>query len=323
MKFGLLLGLQFLPGENPVQRYKETLNQVDLARKVGFQSVFLVQHYLADFQFLQTVPMLGRLSEITGNMLLGTAIYLLALHHPVEVAEQFATLDVMTEGRVVLGIGIGYRDKEFATFGVNKKDRVSRFEESVSIIRRLWSGEVVTHSGKHFHLEQVQLMLLPVKRQLPVWIGAIAEKAIHRAATLGDAWIISPELSFGEIKEKMAIYRSALRDAGMSEDREYPILRETSIGISREQAIDNVWSFLKKKYDTYRSWGHISGDLESMINESFILGTPDEVMDQICRYHEEIGVNHFIFRVQWPGMDQQTVLNNIRILGEKIIPRLS
>ena len=144
MKFGLGLSVQHPPGDSQARRFEEHLEQVRLAESVGFDSVWASQHYLsAPFTYFQPLPVLGRVSAEAGRMTLGTGVLLLPLHHPLEIAEQIATLDVICGGRFIFGVGLGYRDAENEAVGQDPQERVGRLVEGLEVIERLWSGEPV------------------------------------------------------------------------------------------------------------------------------------------------------------------------------------
>jgi len=131
MKFGIGLSVQHLPEDSQAARFQEHVEQVRLARAVGFTSVWASQHYLSDpFTYFQPIPTLARVAAEAPGMTLGTGCLLLPLHHPVEIAEQLATLDVITAGRFVFGVGLGYRDVENEAMGLNPKERVGRLVEA-------------------------------------------------------------------------------------------------------------------------------------------------------------------------------------------------
>lgn len=139
MRFGLFINKQYLPGESAYARYLEHLDQVRLARDLGYDTVIIGQHFLpTPFQEPQPVPLLARLAAESGDMRLGISILLGALLPPLEVAEMGATLDLITGGRFICGLGLGYRRVESDAFGVPMEQRVRRFEDNVQLIRRLW-----------------------------------------------------------------------------------------------------------------------------------------------------------------------------------------
>ena len=120
------------------------------AAALGFSAIYMPQHFIAyPTMWLQPMQTLARLAPDTGSMKLMTGIRLLTYHNPVDIAEQTVTLDHLSGGRFVLGVGLGYRERELEAFGTNRKDRVSRFEESINLMQQLWTGEEVTFEGKH------------------------------------------------------------------------------------------------------------------------------------------------------------------------------
>src|SRR5919197_5774404 len=132
LTFGLALSVQHLPDDSQASRFQEHVEQVRLARAVGFTSVWASQHYLSDpFTYFQPIPTLARVAAEAPGMTLGTGCLLLPLHHPVEIAEQLATLDVITAGRFVFGVGLGYRDVENEAMGLRPTERVGRLVEGL------------------------------------------------------------------------------------------------------------------------------------------------------------------------------------------------
>jgi alkanesulfonate monooxygenase SsuD/methylene tetrahydromethanopterin reductase-like flavin-dependent oxidoreductase (luciferase family) len=147
-----------------------------MARDYGFSSVCVGQHFLTEYQKLQPIPVLSRLAAESGDMRLLPGIILLPLFNPVYVAEEIATLDVISGGRVILGLGVGYRDVEFEAFGVQKKERGARFEESLEAIKRLWTEDEVSFDGRFFRIPKAQVRTRPLQRpHPPIWVAAQAD----------------------------------------------------------------------------------------------------------------------------------------------------
>src|SRR5215831_12762132 len=153
MKFGFLVSKQHPPDVSMVERFREHVAQVRAARDVGFDLIAMGQHYLSTpFQEIQMLPSLARLAAEAGTMRVAATVLLLPLLNPVDVAEQVAALDVICEGRFLFGVGLGYRDEEYEAFGIEAKERVPRFLESLQLIERLWTEDAVTHRGRFFQL---------------------------------------------------------------------------------------------------------------------------------------------------------------------------
>lgn len=334
MRFGLLLNTQFPPGESATARLEGLLDQVRAARDNGLHSVWVSQHYLATpFQMLQQLPVLGRLAAEAGSMRIGTNIFLLPIHNPVYVAEQVATLDVIAGGRFVFGVGLGYRPEEFDAFDVGMKARVSRFLEVLHVARRLWAEPEVTHEGRHFRLHRAALTLKPVQRpHPPVWIAASGDPAVERAAAHGDAWLINPHASLSTLERQMALYRRAREAAGLPFPSDAPILKELRMAGTRRAALDEARPYLQPKYQAYADWGldkpmpkeeSLSVPFDDLARDRFVVGAPDECRADIDRHARLLGVRHFIFRVQWPGMPQEDAMRQIALLGREVIARAS
>lgn len=333
MKFGLIVSKQHPPGVSMVERFREHIEQVRAARDAGFDLIVMGQHYLSTpFQELQTLPSLARLAAEAGSMRVGATVLLLPLHNPVDIAEQVATLDVICEGRFIFGVGLGYRDEEYEAFGVRPQQRVARFVESLEVIKRLWTEEEVTHHGRFFHLTKAHMVLKPVQKpHPPIWFAANNDGAVERSARMGDAWVINPHAKLSVLERQMALYRKTLHEEGKLFPAELPMIKELYVAPDRQTALRECHPFLEAKYQAYASWGQDkalpqedSFDLafEELVQDRFIIGDPDDCVRELRRYIDALGVNCFLFRIQWPGMEQAKVLRTIGLLAEHVMPAL-
>jgi alkanesulfonate monooxygenase SsuD/methylene tetrahydromethanopterin reductase-like flavin-dependent oxidoreductase (luciferase family) len=333
MKFGLIISKQHPAGVSVVERFREHIEQVRTARDAGFDLIVMGQHYLSTpFQEMQTLPSLARLAAETGIMRVGATVLLLPLLNPVDVAEQVATLDVICEGRFIFGVGLGYRDAEYEAFGVRREERVGRFVEGLQVIKQLWSEEEVTHHGRFFHLTKARMLLKPVQKpHPPLWFAANNDRAVERSARMGDAWVINPHAKLSILEHQMALYRKTLQEVGKPFPAELPMIKELYVAPDRKTALQECRPFLEAKYQAYAAWGQDkalpqedSFDLafEELVQDRFIIGDPDDCVRELRRYAEALGVNCFIFRIQWPGMEQAKVLRTIALLAEHVMPEL-
>ena len=196
MQFGLTMALseRYTPGMDMVQTMRQATHLVRMAREYGFDAVVLSQHYLTyPHQAVATLPALSRLAAEAEGMMLGPMILLLPLHSPVQVAEEMATLDAITGGRAVLGVGLGYREQEFAAFGIDPKERVGRMVEGLELIKQLWTQEEVDFNGNYYRVPSVKPTAKPVQQPYPpIWVAANVDAAVRRLGRLGYTWVINP-----------------------------------------------------------------------------------------------------------------------------------
>lgn len=327
MKVGLYITTQFTPGTDVSAARKEMLEQVQAARQNGFASLWVPHHYATlPMQMLAPIPMLAYLLREAEGMVIGPNILVLPLLNPIHVAEDAVTLDLLSGGRYVLGVGIGYREAEFSAFNVPLTERVQRFNESIAVMRRLWTEDRVTHQGKSFKIDNLGIGLKPMRPGgPPIWVAGVVDAAVKRAARIGDAWLITNFAHLSVLAPQMKMYRATLAELNKPFPDDVPITRECYIGPTREKALQECQAALEYKYGAYSSWGldKLSGDaelfnqpFEAFAKDRFIIGDKASVKDEIQRYRELLGVNHFIMRVQWPGLQHGKVMRTIAMLGE-------
>ena len=334
IQFGLMMRAQFPPGDDMAARFGELVEQARLADRLGYASITKGMHYsAAPWRDLQQFPFLSRIMAEAPHMRLNFGLVLLSLHKPLDIAEQIATVDVMSGGRVIFGIALGYRDVEYLAFGTTQKERVRRFEENLEAITRLWTEDTVNMAGSHFTLEGASVGTKPVQKpHPPIWIGANADPAIRRAARLGDCWYVNPHNRIDTIVRQVEVYKRALDEYGKPFPREFPARREVFVARSREEAIRICAPYLSAKYAAYQQWGQgqampagdndLGVEFEELLRDRFLLGSPDEVADAILRLNRATGINHLIMSVQWPGMPQTLVLDELHMLAEEVFPRV-
>jgi alkanesulfonate monooxygenase SsuD/methylene tetrahydromethanopterin reductase-like flavin-dependent oxidoreductase (luciferase family) len=320
MKVGLFINTQFPQGFGLTERIPEMVAQVRAARDAGFASLWFPHHWLTyPMQMLQITPVMGYIAAHAQGVTIGTNILILPPLSPVHVAEEAATFDVLTGGNYILGIGLGYRQPEFDAFGISLGERAPRFNESIALIRRLWTEERVNHKGRFYTVNDAGIGVKPVRPAgPPIYIAGQAEVSVKRAARIGDAWLIMHN-GLGKVMPLMRTYRAALREYGRT-PMEFPITIECYVGARHATAHEECRGPLEYKYAAYASWGLESRTTQSSFEDfaldRFIIGDKASVKDEIARYRELLGVDHFIMRCQWPGLPQERVLSSIRRLGE-------
>jgi alkanesulfonate monooxygenase SsuD/methylene tetrahydromethanopterin reductase-like flavin-dependent oxidoreductase (luciferase family) len=333
MKLGIYLNAQHPAGDDPARRFAETVEQVRLIRSLGFDSIWGGEHHVTPgFHYFPLLPLLQRLAAEAEGLWVGTNLVLLPLHNPVEVAEVGAFLDVITGGRFLLGVGLGYRAEEFAVFGVSMAERVSRLTEGVEIIRRLWTEDRVTHRGRHWQFEGASIRPRPLQApRPPILVGAQVPAGIARAARIADGWLVVPVPTVEEFAAQAAAFAAARAAAGLPPSRHVGRLLEVACAPDEDTAIRRVAPFLLEKYAAYLSWG-IPGitldpgaapeaQLRRLATNRFAIGSPAQVIEALLAQHRA-GVTHATMRVSWPGMPQDDVLAGIELLGRDVLPQV-
>src|SRR5438034_6439074 len=311
IQFGLMMRAQFPPGDDMRARFGELVDQARLAEKLGYASITKGMHYsAAPWRDLQQFPFLSRIMAERPRMRLNFGLVLLSLHKPLDIAEQIATVDVMSGGRVIFGVALGYRDVEYLAFGTTQKERVKRFEENLEAIKRLWTEDAVDMAGSHFTLQGASVPTKPLQKpHPPIWIGANADPAIPRAARLGDCWYVNPHNRIDTIVRQVEVYKRALDEYGKPFPKEFPARREVFVARTREEAIRVCAPHLGAKYAAYQQWGQgqampagdndLDVEFDDLLRDRFLIGSPDEVAEAIQRLHRATGINHLIMSVQW------------------------
>src|SRR5436190_103458 len=217
MKFGLYSSIANPPrGEHLDRCIDEAIAEAQLAEASGFDPCFFGEHHQDHDGFLPS-PLIvaAAVAARTTRLRVGTSVILLPLHHPVHVAEDVITLDLVSKGRVILGVGIGYQADDFRAFAVPMDERLARFEESVEIIRLCWAGERFSFRGKHYTLEDVQVSPRPYqKSEPPLWIGASVTAAARRAGRIADGFVGTPSTGLANATHLADAYKNAAREAG-------------------------------------------------------------------------------------------------------------
>ena len=324
MKFG------FIPTEGG-HFFKEALEEAIYGESLGFDSVWLEEHHsIRNHYWPSPLMALAGIATRTSRILLGTDIIVLPFYHPVRAAEDVALLDIMSDGRAILGAAIGYRPPEFELYDVPLDGRGARYVEMLTLMRALWTQERVEHAGRYY---KVSGGIEPrPERCPPLWLGGWGELSLKRAAQLGDAWVPGPTANLEKLLAAQAQYNQCLRDAGKDPaDFPRPLTREVVVAETREQAWALAEKYLMVNYrDEYGGWRHplIGGQdstpvdqLEALSRDRFVVGNPQDCADKIQRFADTFGVDHLICRLYFPGMPHEHIMLELKLLAEEVMPR--
>jgi probable F420-dependent oxidoreductase len=289
----LRIGVQTLHRrtEPAVDAWHPTIDEmrtlVELVDRSGYDSLWVGDHVSFHIPIFDPLLQLAQAAVVSRRLILGTDVYLVPLRHPTPVAKQVSTLDHLTEGRFIFGVGVGGEfQKEFEACGVPVAERGARLSESIAVMRKLWSGEPATHDGRFFKFEGVTMQPPPRQAGGPsIWCGGRSEAALRRIGRLTDGWmsyVITPEM-YRQGLEKIA---AAAAESGRVFDRGFGTahLLFTRIDDTYEKALDAATASLSQRYGM---------DFRKAAQRYCALGPPQSVAETILRFHEA-GARHVI-----------------------------
>jgi len=328
VKFSLHYTLQ--SKGNWVEEYRNFLKQSVLAEKLNFSAIYVSEHHFTPDGWCPSpfLP-LSAVAVVTSNIRLGTNVVVLPFHNPFEVAEQASVLDVISNGRSILGVGLGQRKEEYAAFvrDIGKKAKI--YETNLKSVKSLLEGNSV-QAGEFY----LSIYPRPVQKpRPPVWIAAKSEKAVVRAAHRGDAWIMNPITDINVLESRMKIYKEELRKIGKSV-AEFPLRREVFISENEEELKMASELMLGSYRQDYYSWGDLQDRHGREIdpNEVDFSSIKDEILDRmiVCRpecaieriemYRKRLGATELMMKLSFPGITHEMVMNSIRTIAEKVMP---
>ena len=333
MRFGLFGGARTSLGDQPSdsQQLHDYIDYVLEAEELGFESVFLVEHHFTGFgQISASLNLLCFLAARTRRMRLGTAVMVLPWHNPALLVEQAATVDVLSGGRLDLGIGRGYRYSEFAGFCMDMNEAEARYQECLAFIRAAWTSPGrFSHHGTYWNYDNVVIEPAPAQRpHPPLWIGANSVESIEKAAREGFNLLIAQHGTPEAVGEKITTFRKAAEASGRAYD-------PFGIGVTRALHIADTAAARDRQHELRIRFmkhvqelslppsGPIAGnhfqghggdaDMRAKTETDALIGTPDEIIHRL-KVYEAQGIRHMLL------MDVGGSREALRIFGRDVMP---
>jgi alkanesulfonate monooxygenase SsuD/methylene tetrahydromethanopterin reductase-like flavin-dependent oxidoreductase (luciferase family) len=289
------------------------------------------QHWVAHpAVWMQPLQMLSRLAPEAPGLKMITGVMILPMLNPVELAEQVITMDHITNGNFILGLGIGYREIELETVGATRAERVGRFEESLEIMKLLWSGEEVNYEGKFWQIHGAKVALLPAQKpHPPIWIAAQSRGACRRAARISDSCLLGPQPSWEEIARMAGYYWEALEEGGNTANGLLGAQRVIAIAKDRETALREAQAAAERKANMYGGWNMQEGTMVDLglssdrgLGDWAIVGSPEECAETINRCYKEQGLRYLGLGFLNLPREHQARLEYLQFISEELFPLL-
>ena len=326
MNFGIILGQTFT--DSGQASFDQLRERVQVAEELGFDLVCLGDRHLWPSGFHEMLTTLAALAPVTSRIQLCSRGFILPIYNPILLAEQAAHVDVISGGRLIFGLVLGYREEELAISNVRLRQRRGRFLENLEVISRLWAGEPVTFQGRFFQCLDARIGPLPVRKpRPPIWIGGTADVVVRRAARLSDGWLPSASLGRRELREKIQVYRNALDEFG--KQGSLVVARLGFVATSRARARSLVEKPLLAQYRRYSGWmkdtpegaRYRYGQLDDF-QDRLILGTPEECIEQVGVYRD-MGADTLVYHCQHQGISQRDMLESMELFATRVMPAFS
>ena len=321
------------------QYYAERLAQARLAEELGYDHMWLSEHHFSEDGYSPSLlTIAAAMAAITSRIRIGTNLILLPLHNAVRVAEDAATVDIISNGRLDLGFGRGYSKSEFEGYGIPLSEAGSRLREGLAVVKGLWTNEEFSYEGKHYHLKNARLMPRPVQKpHAPIWVGSHGPQTIDLIAREGFHF-----LGTGEPTAQQA-YDAALQKHNRPVDKQGALhLVWCHVADTWEQAWDNVQDHLYYMFSEYMKWfavldvsnyqpglepppmptlanmRHTMGDQIGYL----AIGSAESVIERLDKLTSSVRTTHLSIGMNMPGMHPDMTRRSMELFAKKVMPHL-
>lgn len=336
---GLFTG-QVMPGSGRTfhREYGEVIEMARLAETLGFDSAWVSEHHGAGDGYLPSLlPMLAAIAASTSRIRLGTGVMLAPFHDPLRLAEDAAFVDHLSGGRLILGLGLGWRQEEFRMFGIPESERLRRMTETIEVLRQAWTGERFSFTGRHFDYDRVRVTPGSFREEgIPIYVGGMTDKAVERAGRIGDGYIRTRS-DADTWPESVALAERGARAAGKDVSGfGYAQLQNAFPWDDAESGWELIKDGAAHHLGVYSGWaagadtpgqGFFLGEMpEELLRHMNPTGTPAEIAALLRRWIEPFRDReefHLIVRLHYPEMGFDVASRAIELFGEQVLPTLN
>lgn len=315
--FGILHDFRRPPSDpgSTAQYYADCLAEVAVADQLGFDTVWMSEHHLTSDGLLPSpLVMAAAIAARTDRIRIGTNILVLPLHHPLRIAEDAAVADLISNGRLVLGMGQGYAEEEFAAFGADRRHRGSLLAEGIHLLREAWSQDQFDFDGEHWSYRQLRITPRP-ERRIPIYVGGVTEAGLRRAARLGDAVIIYCATPVDLSARRALLDRVAPQQ---------PLICTSVLHVAADadQAWDEAKPGIAYLEGQIAQHGGQDEPLEADRTD-YLVGTIDEVAQRLTDLHRDVRFDHFAHWARLPGLSHTRATETLELIAAELIPAVT
>jgi len=341
IKFGTFLLMQSPSARPSPEIYARAVDMAQAAETLGFRNIWLAEHHFSTYGYVSRPAQLASyIAARTSRLRVGTAVIVVPLHHPLVVAEEIATLDILAGGRVDIGLGRGYQYYEFERLGLELDTARARWEESVDVILKALGGGSFSYDGKLFKIPETSVFPQPLQQpHPPIWVTAQSPESVEAAVRRGFNVLTG---GFGVPIERMAEFRK-LFDRYVAELR---LPRTPEVGVqravyvtdseedARRAAEEARWNMrvtlsLRNHYERVENGRAVAvpapkePDIDDLLDRFLIIGTPDTCIRQLRRVQELVGISHFNCSFWFGDLAHERVLKSMQLFAREVMPAFS
>jgi alkanesulfonate monooxygenase SsuD/methylene tetrahydromethanopterin reductase-like flavin-dependent oxidoreductase (luciferase family) len=346
MEFGMFHEFQRLPGASEPSAFADSFAQIDAAERLGLDAMWLAELHFAPERSVLASPMIlaAAIAERTKRMKIGTAVQVLPLCHPLRLAEEVATVDQLSNGRLIFGVGRSGFAHTYKTYGVDYGESRERFAETLAIVKRAFTEERFSHKGKYFTYDNVRLSPRPVQQPWPeIRVAAASPDTYEEMGTMGHAifvaartgnlselgpmvktyqaaWKAAGHPGKGGVFLRVPVYVAETEEAAREEPREsiLHLLRTIGSRLAESAKLDSAREIEKRGE---RGAKMVSIEYDEVLRERMIVGTPEQVIDRLREVKETLGLDGILAELN-PGslIPHERVMTALRLLCERVIP---
>ncbi len=338
LNFGTFLLMQSPSARSSQEIYDRAIDIAQAAESLGFHNIWLAEHHFSTYGYLPRPAQFATyIAAKTTRLRVGTAVIVVPLHHPLIVAEEIATLDLLAGGRVDIGLGRGYQHYEFERLGLELDTARTRWEESVDIILKALSGETFSYAGKIFNIPETTIFPQPCQKpHPPIWVTAQSPESVEATVRRGFNLLTG---GFGVPIERMAEFRKQF-DGLVAEVKpacvpEVGVQRAVyvtdNLADARKAAEEARWNMrvtlsLRNQYERVEGGRAIpmpmpnEPDTDDLLDRFLVIGTPDTVIRQITRLKDMVGITHFNCSFWFGDVEHPKVMKSMQLFADEVMP---
>lgn len=338
MNFGTFLLMQSPSARSSQEMYARAIDLAQAAEALGFHTVWLAEHHFSTYGYLSRPAQLAAfIAARTSRIRVGTAVIVVPLHHPLVVAEDIATLDQVSGGRLDVGLGRGYQHYEFERFGLELESGRARWDESIDIILKAFEGKPFSYEGKLFKIPETMVLPQPLQQpRPPIWITAQSPDSVEGAVRRGFNVLTG---GFGIPLERMAEFRRlfdrAVAEVKPPEPLKIGVQRAVYVTDSRADARAAVeearWNMrvtlsLRHRYERVEQGRAIpvpapnEPSVDELLDRYLVIGTPDTCVRQLERIQDAVGITHFNCSFWFGDLEHARVLRSMELFAREVMP---